>query len=225
MSNVYGQIQQMSPARGSDGSAAFLRCTRDGALYVADWFLALTLEGRAFACNSGIATTPVTLNATYATAEQDLFLHVPPSLAVIPVYLFTAAEDTGTAQVVDLFAVASATGDAAVTGTALTEMSMRMDAPIASGVTATGVVTAAGTETEAGNFVEFWRPVAGFAADDFNGSAAYTGIGYAHAWSAHNAVCPPVVAAGGSISLFASYQAGIGFNGAVWVELPTSAVV
>src|SRR3990170_6247640 len=175
MSNIYGNIQQMSPARGSDGSAAFLRSTRDGALYVADWFTALLLEGRAFAVNQGTGTTPVAANATFSAAEQDLFIHVPASLAFIPIYLYMAMEDTGTAEVTDSFAACSATGDAAVTGTALTVRGLRVDLPVASGVTATGVITALGTDTNAGNYVEFWRPVAGFAADDFNGSAAQTG--------------------------------------------------
>ena len=225
MSNIYGQIQQMSPARGSDGSAGMLRSTRDGALYITNWYLALALEGRAFAANAGTGTTPVTLRPVYAVAEPDLAVSAPASLAVIPVHIFVAAEDTGTALVSDILAAASSTIATPTGGTTLTVRGMRMDIPIASGVTAVRTATAAGDIT-AGNYVEFWRPIGGFVIDNFNVSAAQTGPnGEQHQWSVRDCRCPPLLAAGGTFEVFQGYQAGIGWTGAVWVELPTSAIV
>ncbi len=199
---------------------------RDGAIVGAPWLTALALEGRVFGVNIGTGTSPTTFNATYAAAEPDLWVHVPSGTTIIPVYLEVCFEDTGTAQVMDVVAVASATGDSAVTGTALTIRNMRMDAPISSGCTATAVVTAAGTSPLSGNHVEFWRPYAGFGEDAFNGSTGWVNAAIHGArWTVNESQVPPIITGAGSLAVYASGQAATGFITAVWAELPSTSIV
>lgn len=224
MSNIRLLAAQTSAVtRGSEGQYVSARGLRDGALVSADWVQALIMEGKGYIVNNGVLTTPITFNATIAAAEQDLFLHVPDNTCVIPIYISVQFEDTGTAQVLDVLAIASSTGDSAVTGTALTKYNLRTDAPATSACTATGVVTSNGSTTYAGNFYEFWRPYAGFGEDAFNGSTGFVNSAIQGAeWSITKSAVMPIVADGGSISVYAAAQAGTGFITLAWIELPSS---
>lgn len=212
-----------SVAAESEGNQVLARGMRDGSLITADWLTSQALRGRVFGVNVGTATSPTTLNATYGAGEPDLFVHVPAGTTIIPVYIGVQFEDTGTAQVMDVFAAASSVSDDAVTGTALTIMNARMDRPYGSACTATAVVTAAGTTYLSGNYIEFWRPYAGFAEDAFNGSTSW-GNNMFHGvhYSLKDAGVPMVIKGAGSLNVFASGQAATGFIQALWVELPSS---
>ena len=199
--------------------------TRDGALVIQDWVMAKAREGRMFGVNSGVASTPVALNATYAAAEQDVYIYVPTGTTITPVYMSVAFEDTGTAQVLDVIAAISSTADAAVTATALTIKALRTDAPITSNCTASGVVTATGTDPTSAGYFEFWRPYAGFGEDAFNGSTGWVNSNIHGAkWSIRDAAVAPTIVGPGSLSLYASAQAGTAFNTVVWIEEPSTAV-
>lgn len=226
MSQLEGFVQQENPSRGSDGSAVGLRATRDGSLYSIDWYTALTLEGKVFGANSGTLSGAITYEEAYAAAEQDLFLHVPSSVVVIPIAIRFAVEDTAGAQsVFDCMAAVSSTGDSAVTGTALTIRNMRTDlAGTLSACTATAVVTSNGSDVSGGNYYEFWRPEAGAFADTFNANTAPVSP-LTWNWSVADSTVPPIVAGGGSVSAwFAATAALIGFSSLSWAELPEDAV-
>lgn len=223
MSDIRFQSQILSPAVVGESDMRLANGTRDGAIFTADWYTQMAIEGRVYTVNIGTGTSPTTLNATYAAAEPDLWVHVPSGTAIIPIFLSVGFEDTGTAQVLDVLGMVSSTGDSAVTGTALTIKNNRTDAPNASVCTATAVVTAAGTDPHAGNFYEFWRPYAGFGEDAFNGSTGWVNNNIAGtSWSARVATSLPIVANGGSLAVYASGQAATGFIVASWVEIPTT---
>ncbi len=213
----------------ADGGYIAAQGTRDGAIFTADWILGLALEGRVFGANVGTGTTPVTVNATYAAAEPDLYVYVPNGTTILPLYLSVAFEDTGTAQVMDVVAVASSTGDSAVTGTPITAYNLKLGAANSSNCTVTSVVTSNGTSPLAGYFLEFWRPYAGFAEDAFNGSTGWVTPAVAGcSWSAALVGVPPVIVgsttAGSCLALYASAQAGIGWLTAIWAELPSTGI-
>jgi len=203
-----------------------LRGTRDGAMISADWLTAMTLEGRVFGVNAGTATSPVTFNAAYAATEPDLLITVPSGTTIIPVLIQVNFEDTGTAAIVDCCAVATSVYDATTTDTDLTIYNMRMDAPNTSACAASNTITGTSADTPlAGNFVEFWRGVAGFAEDAFNGNATPTNeLITRTAWSVKDSLVPPVIVGQGSLYVFASSQAGIGFITAIWVEVPSTSI-
>jgi len=219
-------VASVTPTRVTEDNV-FLspQTTRDGGLITADWVMARSLEGRVFAADTATGTTPDTFNATYSAAEPDLYVYVPSGTLIIPIYIGVGFEDTGTAQVLDVFAIATSTGDSAVTGTAETINSLRMDKPITSNCTATSVITAAGTAPEAGNYVEFWRPYMGFGEDAFNGSTGWVNnaVHGAH-WAYNQMGVAPIITGGGALAIYASGQAATGFITAIWVELPSTMV-
>ncbi len=224
MATLFGTAaQSTSIQRVGEGVSRATDVSRSGVLFTQDWVQRELFAGNVYGVMVGSATTPVTFNATYGAAEQDLYIYVPANVAIIPIYLSVGFEDTGTAQVMDVFASISATGDSAVTGTALTKYNLRTDAPYTSSVTATGVVTAAGSTEAAGNYIEFWRPYAGFGEDAFNGSTGWVNSNiHGVDWSISKAGFAPLVMPTGCLVMFASGQAATGFIRAIWVELPSS---
>lgn len=210
----------------SEGADQYLRMLRDGSLVQMPWLTAKVLEGKVYGVQAGILTTPITCNATIADGEPDVLVTVPSGTTIIPVYISVAFEDTGTAQVMDVLAVASSVYDNAVTATAATIYNLRTDKPTGgSQCTAYSVVTAAGTACESGNFFEFWRPYAGFAEDGFNSSTSW-GNNALHGakWQIGESLVPPAIVGAGSLNIFASAQAGTAFITAIWVEEITSNV-
>lgn len=206
----------------SDGVDVQLRALRDGALITAPWYFALVAEGRVFGCNVGTGSTPVTMNAAYAAGEQDLYTYVPTPTCIIPLEIQIATEDSGTALAQDVLAAYSSNGDSAVTGTAITAYNYRTNASLNSACTVTSVVTSNGTTHLGGDdFLEFWRPYAGFGEDAFNSSTGWVNNQmHGVSWSAMQRV-PPIIggSAAGALSLYLGSQAGIGFFVQVWAEL------
>ena len=213
-----------SPVRLSgDGQYVAAQGTRDGAMFTQEWVMAKIFEGRAYMANSGAGTTPVTFAGAYDADAPDLFLHVPANVLVVPIGIVVKYEAVGTESELEVIGLASATGDSTATGTALTIVNMRLDAPLSSSCTATGSVDAAGiTDPHAGNFVEFWRrghPLKDTAATTENDRNEQV-----YLWSIGDVGFAPIVANGGSLSVYASSQAGTGFISLAWIELPTSSV-
>lgn len=221
--------QTTSVTRVTEGQTRQVRLMRDGAMVGMDWVQAAVAEGRVHGVNTGTGTAPTTLNPIFGDALQDLYIYVPAGTVIIPLDIQVAMEDTGTILPIDTLAGYSSNGDAAVTGTVLTVYNYKTLASPATSVTATGVVTSNGTTHEGGtDFLEFWRPYAGFANDhataqpvNMEGEAGPNG---AH-WSAKDRVAPIVGTEGTdcALSIFAGAQAGIGFITAIWAEFPASA--
>lgn len=198
--------------------------TRDGAIFTADWFMARALEGRMFSANSGVDTTPATHAGVYDANGPDYHIHVPAGTLIVPCYIGVKYEAIGTESEMEVIALASSTGDSSVTGTGLTIMNMRMDAPVASLCTATGAVAAAGvTDPNAGNFIEFWRaghPLADTPATGENDRAEHV-----YEWKSGEMGFAPVIPGAGSLSVYATGQAATGFITVVWVEVPSTSIV
>jgi hypothetical protein len=230
MSDIRFMARHGAPAAASnDQSAIRADGTRDGALFTAPYALKLAMEGLVYVVDTATGTTPDTFNATYAATEPDLHIHVPNLTTIIPLYIEVGFEDTGTAQVLDVVALASSTGDSACTGTSETITNLRTDGPNSSSCTATSVVTGSLTDPHAGSYYEFWRPYMGFGEDAFNGSTAATGTNIAGVkWSMADSGIPPIIVGdstnGASLSIWASAQAGTGFITVVWAEIPSTRV-
>lgn len=211
----------------SDGTLEKLWAARDGSLVGMDWYTALAMEGRCFIVDTATGTTPDSLNASYTAAKPDLYVYVPDGTTVVPLYIEVGFEDTGTAQVMDVMALASDTEDAdlSITGTAEIPVNMRLDQPHASACTVYSVVTANLTDPHSGNYYEFWRPYMGFAEDGFNGTTSW-GVPIFHGarWSAKKATLPPVVPGKGCVAVWASAQGGTGFITMIWAELPSNCI-
>jgi len=222
---VITEVSQVAHGN-QDGVWRNLRATRDGALFGCHWITAHALEGRAFVVNSGVGTSPTTGNAAFAAAEQDVLINVPTGTAIIPTFIEVSFEDTGTAAIVDVCAVASNAGyDTATSSTAATIMPLKLNSPIKSQCTAVKVVTGNGTTPYTGNYVEFWRGAGGFAEDAFNGNTSPV-VEYISrcAWNYNDAQTPPLIIGQGTLSVYASSQAPTHFITVMWIEVPTSAL-
>jgi hypothetical protein len=209
----------------SEGEKQYLRLMRDGSIIKSNWLLAKAIEGKVFCAHTGILTTPTAFNGTIDAAEPDMLITVPSGTTIIPVFMSVCFEDTGSAQVMDVFAVASNVYDNSVTATANTIYNFRTDkAAGGSQCTAYSVVTSTtGTTPESGNFVEFWRPYAGFQEDAFNSTTSWkTEYPHGAKWYIGDSVVPPIIKGTGSLSVYAAAQAGTGFITAVWVEENTA---
>jgi len=189
--------------------------------------MAQVLAGNVFGVNAGVLTTPVaTTTGGLVDGTQDILINVPTGTTIIPLYIGVNFEDTGTADVLEVLAVASAVYDNANTSTAMTIMNLRSDKPKTSNCSAMYVVAADGTAVESGNFVEFWRPYAGSVEDAFASSTGFKNQ-YVHGsfWNAKEAVCTPIIKGSGSLSIYAAGQAATAFMTVIWLELPTSSLI
>ena len=229
MATFIGDATQTSPSLVSNGAQRQARLSLDGSLITADWVQAAIAEGIMHGVNTGTGTAPDTFNATYAAAEQDIYIFVPEGVVIIPTYIGVVFEDTGTAKKLDVFAAYSSNGDSAVTGDARTIYNVHTLASPGSACTATAVVTGSGATHLGGtDFLEFWRPYAGFGEDAFAGSTAATmrgqfSVSSAH-WSAKSYIAPIIGAADTAcaLSVYAAAQAGLGFITVEWAEYPAA---
>lgn len=227
MALIKAKGQQTSAVqRLNEGSDVYIRALRDGTLINVPWVTALAMEGKIFGVNAGVLTTPLTFNATIADGEPDLLINVPSGITILPLMIQVGFEDTGTVQVLDVFAVTSPVYDNANTSTALTIRNLRTDLPAQSSCSAMAVVTADGTALETGNYFEFWRPLAGFGDDAFNGNTSWVNSNVAGCrWTIGENLVPPIVVGQGSLGVYASAQAGTGFITAIWAEFPSGTII
>lgn len=225
MAGIFVKAAQTTPGSVSNTKETQLRGLLDGTVITMDQYQAYVAEGIVHGAQTGTGTTPDTLNPVYGDALQDFYLYIPAGTVIMPLQISIALEDTGTALAMDVLAAYSSNGDSAVTGTALTVYNYKTLASPSTNCTATAVVTSGGTTHEGGtDFLEFWRPYAGFGEDAFNGSTAHTGGGQyapggAH-WSAKQFPAPLIGDSGTAcaLSIFAGTQAGIGFITVIWAE-------
>ncbi len=231
MATLITDSSQTEVERVVEGDPRKVRTFRDGSVVMADWIQALVLEGRVHGVQTGTATTPDTFNAAYADAQQDLYIHVPAGTVIMPLYIGIGWEGTSTAGLLDCFAAYSSNGDASVTGDALTVYNFKTLASPSTACTATAVVTGGGATHLGGtDFLEFWRPYAGFHIDAAGASIAHLGGGtdslHGMFWSAKDSIAPVIGSAGTAcaLSIFASAVGGTGYITAVWAELPASAL-
>lgn len=212
-----------SPIREtSDGIYEKLWAARDGAVVGMDWYTALVMEGRCFTVDTATGTSEDDLHDTWANTEPDLYIYVPGGVTVIPTYLEIGFEDSGTAQITDVYALMSDTEDTdrSLGGTAEWPVNLRTDQPYASAVTVHSVASV--TNPIAGKYLEFWRPYMGFAESAFAGNTSWgTDLFHGVHWSVAEATVPPIAVGPACIAIWASTKDGKGYITATWIELPS----
>ncbi len=222
--------QTSSVSVAAENSDVYLRAMRDGSLINMPWVMAKVFEGKVFCAMTGVLSADVTFSPVVDGAMPDLSVTVPKGTTIIPVYISVNFEDTGSTLVLDVFAVASKVYDNDVTSTAtLVIKNMRTDKALdGSQCVALSVITGSGTDLESSgyNYVEFWRPVSGFAEDAFGGSTARINHATNHSkWTIGDAVVPPIIVGTSTLGIYAGAQAGKGFITAIWVEVPTAELI
>ncbi|MEE8473022.1 MAG: hypothetical protein V3S82_07625 [Dehalococcoidia bacterium] len=205
-----------NPVRGTnDDQWMNMRGTRDGALFTASWFQALSLEGRVFACGIGTLSDGEALPAAVITTLRPmLWVRVPSGTTIMPVYASLQLE-AATGQLEAMVAIDQADmGNGTSSAADYGPLSLRTDAPVTSNCTcrqeATGDVTA---ETNL-------APVGRLYHDD-----SATNLVHSSLWEWKPPVAPVVVGP----STFAMYIGGSAAPTVtaqiIWAEVPSTDVV
>ena len=118
MPNV--KLQEM----GSSATFNYALGLKDGSLVSVPWVQALTIKGRVFHAYVGSATTPVTLDASYANTDPDISLDVPDGTAIIPLCIRVVVEAYGTSALFESFTLCTKTLAASSAGTVFIPINM-----------------------------------------------------------------------------------------------------
>lgn len=188
------------------------------------WVNAWIWAGYGFNFQAGLATTPITFAGAYDADAPDFFAHIPLGIAVIPTKIEVTFEAVGTESTMEIMALASPEADpsATITGGALaTGNNKRVGCATPHGLTVSGGVDAAGiTDPNVSGAFTFWRkqrPLTDTVATTENDRNELNWV-----WNYLNDGPPPLIigsaagiggsaAAGASLSVYASSQAGTGF--------------
>jgi hypothetical protein len=148
--------QTTSKGRVGNGQRLLATGTRDGALYTANYRLAMGMEGKIFLASHGSASTPINFNAVadYATTKPMLTIDVPAGTTIIPISIQVFFE-TAVGTLTECFAVAGTGNVGAGTSTVVTPACTRLASGATTGCTAYGTHTGAGSAP--GSAREFWR--------------------------------------------------------------------
>ena len=111
---------------GKSSTFAYALGLQDGSLVSVPWIQALLLKGKVFHAYIGSATTPVTLDASYAATDPDISLDVPDGTAIIPLCIRVVMEAYGTTALWETFTLCSKTLAASSAGTVFTPINMSL---------------------------------------------------------------------------------------------------
>lgn len=218
-------LKAKSIERSGDGDDIYLRSVLSGSLSVADFFAVMALTGRMYTVNAGLVTTPVTWTAT-ATIDITLpvlFGRIPSDKGIIPVSLWLYMEAFGTSAQFECEAKIGTGGSLTSGGTTRTAVCTRSDIEGGSGT----------LWTEGGNSIlavgsiarinRFWRDGAQFAITKTAGSATVAATDpNKFKWSAKETGEIHVAGPDSQLAIYQGSQAGTGFAGITYVEVPKS---
>ena len=197
-----------------DGALLSAQMTRDGALYTASWYQRLALAGRVFAAGIGTLSDGEALPAAIITTlRPQLWIRVPASTTIIPLYASVQIEGASTEVEIRMVTMTVDCGNGTSSAADYGPTSLRTDAPVTSLCTArqeaTGDVTA-----ETGIC-----PLAGMYHDDAAGTSQASSL-----WVWNPDVKPVCVGA----STWALYIGGSGAPTVtaqmIWAEIPSNDV-
>ena len=212
VTRVTGDGTQWMAARG----------TRDGSLFACDWIQALVLEGRVYMAYVGSATTPITLDASWANTDPDISLDVPDGTAIIPLAIKVVLEAFGTTALFETMTLVSRTLAASSAGTAFTPINIRTDAPQSSNCSVyVGPTVTSGYTTGA---FELHRDCLQKAAtistaDDDQGHKPNL-----FEWTLGQNGFAPVLVGPASMATWATSQAASGYIQYYWAEVPENSL-
>jgi hypothetical protein len=97
---------------------------KEGSRVSTDWVQALALRGRIFHAFVGSASTPATLDASYAATDPDISMDIPDGTAILPLCIRVVPEAFGSTLLFETFTLCTKTLGAASAGTAFTPINM-----------------------------------------------------------------------------------------------------
>ena len=152
---ILNAAERAGVTRVSESSQLQVRGTRDGAMFVADWYEAHALEGRVFNAGFGSVTTVLTFLITLAN-RPDFWIRCPDGTMILPLVETIALEAyLGTDTEIDIRDAQNDIGNGTSTAATVAPQNMRSDAPVSSNCTARQLAT--GDTTAETNPKTLWR--------------------------------------------------------------------
>ena len=192
-----------------------LRSSPDGALYRVDYGFSLGVEGRTFAANMGVVTTPLATAATTAIVNTTphAWIRVPDGTAIIPLYAKVVVEShsiTTQGEISVLIAqndIGNGTSTAATAG----PISLNTAAPVTSACTARNLATGAAT-----------APTSPLELTRF--SFAASAVDQIFIWDAAKLGVFPVVRGAGTWAIYLGGNAVNYYAQMIWAELAEAGI-
>ncbi|MFA5377153.1 MAG: hypothetical protein WC455_15485 [Dehalococcoidia bacterium] len=216
MANVKALVKQSSVARGTEGNFEYIRAINDGSLVTVPWIQSLALEGRIFTANFGSATSPATLDASYAATDPDVSMDIPSGTSIIPLKVAVHFEAYGTIAVCETYTVCSKTLAAKSAGTQVVPANYNTGSAIGSSCLFYTAPTVTDPNTT-GSF-ELFR----FLQQNAITQAVNESTDYQFTWSIGDVGFAPVLKGPSSMTTWATSQAATGYIYYVWAEFPSS---
>lgn len=218
-------LKAKSVERSGDGSDVYLRSVLSGQLAVADFFAVMALVGRMFTINGGLVTTPVTWTATATIdiTKPVLFGVVPSDKAIIPVNFWLYMEAFGTTAQFECDAVIGTGGSYTSGMTSRTPVNSRSDITGGSGCTFYEGGNTTVTVGSTAKINRFWRDGEQFAVSQTSALVSQSNDNR-HKYT-YNALADGGIQIAGpdsQIAIHQGSQAGTGFVGMTYVEIPKS---
>lgn len=207
----------VSPLREtSDGQKQPLWATLDGAIINDEYVQALVMDGRVFHARVGSASTPVTLDASWANTDPDISMDISGGITVIPLRIAVVFEVFGTDAVIETMTLCSQTLGAASAGTLFTSVNYRLRHTRDSQVRV--YVGPTVTSGYTGTYFELYRNLQQTAGTQ---SAGEGGIPYRYEWNYKTSPPVPLLEGAATMQTWAVGQAATGYIDWVWAEIPS----
>lgn len=143
MTQLYGSVGDSALSAGGEGSSIGLNASKRGELYIADFYLRMALQGRAYQVRAGTITTHLTGDVEITDTAAEASADAASGTTIIPVYANIHIEALGgTVPIVTLKSV----GAVSTAGTAFVPLPLKIGGAAA---TSTARVSAAGGVTVA----------------------------------------------------------------------------
>ena len=204
----------------ADGNWMYGRATRDGALFVADWTMALALEGRAFMLAFGAENAPVNSCTTIADTLAQITVDAQTGTTIIPFYGQAVVAVWSTGTLINYMVSVDNKTRWGSGGTLYAALPLRTDAPIASTSVAyvgPDITSLAKSSYEREVYRESMEVNLGDAADYWP-KMEYKPLA--------EAGVPPIVVGEGSVVVyFGATTADVqGYGNIQWLEIPSNMV-
>ncbi len=191
---------------------------KDGSAVAIPWVQAMVLKGKVFHAYIGSATTPVTLDASYAATDPDISLDVPDGTAIIPLRITAVVEAYGTTALFETFSLCTKTLAAASGGTVFTPINMALRSSNGSACACYTAPTV--TDGNTTGAFELYRNTQAKAVTISTADDDSTWQHNIHEWTYMQAGYAPVLHGEASLQTWVIAQASSGYIQYVWLELP-----
>ena len=207
-------MANVTPGRAtSDGNWMAARALRDGTLSVADFALVASMEGRVFAANMGVVTSPVTTAATTAITNTiaHAWIRVPDGTVAFPLYASLVIESSAATTQIE-GSILTCNNDIGTSGAAAAvgPVALNQQAGVTSSCFARQLATASTAPTTPIELTRF--------------SAAASAVNQRFEWNAQETLSFPVVRGAGTWAIYLGGNAVVYYDQMVWAEDPENFV-